>query len=146
MDLLSSSQKSVVNAVLDDLHDTFKRLIYVFRAEKEALVATDSQYNGIYKKTVQQNGKPKYVMSEVYARIRYYDKGQASAPQLESQNGVYIAAGTVRLKLDQDGFDALHGAERVEVDGQSYKIMATPNVAGPFGINHYVIYLQKADA
>lgn len=147
MSFLSVADKDQVNAVFDELHDTFKRAITVYRIGKKALVATDPSFNGIYEKTLGKQGDAKqtYTKVEIYARIKYFSKAELAGPDLQGQTGVYIPSGTVRLKVTTADYESLKGAEKIEIDGQLYKLLAMPVVVGPFGVNHYAIYLTRSD-
>lgn len=147
MSFLTDAEKTAINSVFDELHDTFKRSITVYRIGKSALVATDASFNGMYEKTLGKQGgaKPTYTKTTIYARIKYFSKAELAGPDLQGQTGVYIPSGTVRLKVTAADYESLKGAEKIEIDGQLYKLLAMPVAVGPFGVNHYAIYLTRSD-
>lgn len=147
MSLLTDAEKTQINSIFDELHDTFKRTVTVYRIGKTALVATDSSFNGIYEKTLgkQGNSKPAYTTTTISARIKYFSKAELAGPDLQGQTGIYIPSGTVRLKVTAADYESLKGAEKIEIDGQLYKLLAMPVAIGPFGVNHWAIYLTRSD-
>ena len=46
--LISDSQKNIIKAIIDDIHETFAREINVYEDGRKILISASSQYNGIY--------------------------------------------------------------------------------------------------
>jgi len=144
---LSAAQKAQINAVFDDIHDTFKRNINVYKKGQETLIDLGGGgYNNLYdREKDSKNTPPSYEKYTIDARIKYIGEGKED--ELLDKRGLQVEFpyGGIRLKLDKTAYDLLISSKRVEVDGQMYKVKSEASRTGPFGANYYIIYLQRED-
>ena len=144
---LTDAQKASYQEVFKNMHDTFARDISIYKTKTSVFVATNSTYNALYGRLKNKSRTVKEV--EEYttkARIKYVgNQPEELIGELGAQVNVRFPEGTVRLKLDQTGYDMIKTASRIEIDGELFKIVSDPSKAGPFGVLFYVLYLQRND-
>jgi hypothetical protein len=147
--LISDSQKNTIKAIIDDIHETFARNITVYEEGEKVLIAASSQFNGIYGKTSSgSKSVQKTVVSHtIKARIKYINAREQnlSGGEIESQLGVELVDGSVRITVDADGFEILKEAKRCEFEGRKYTIDSKGNPTGIFGPQYYHFYLSPIE-
>jgi len=139
--LLTSSQKTEIRDVFNDLHDTFKQDIYVF-VEEARSIDTSSSYNPLYGRTKDQAlGVSNKVLTKytISARVHYFKK---SEEHVLDNIGLPSSANVIRLKVDLAGSNLLKKSSFVEVDGNKCQVISNPESVGPFGPLYYKIYLK----
>jgi hypothetical protein len=147
--LISDSQKNTIKAIIDDIHETFARNITVYEEGQKILIAASTEFNGIYGKTA--NGSQsieKTVVSHVIkARIKYINSRESnlSDGNIESQLGIELIDGSVRITVDSEGFAILKEAKRCEFEGRKYTINSKGNPTGIFGPQYYHFYLAPIE-
>jgi hypothetical protein len=145
---LTTQEKSAINAVFDNLHDTFARTITVYKNAQDVTVIS-SDYNHYYKRN--SDGDPPNttttVSSEFSARILYGkpDSSFLADSQIDSQLRLEILSSTVRLKVNQEARDYLVEAKRVEFDNNIFKINADPRPIGMFTPEYYTFFLTPTE-
>tara|TARA_R110001632_G_scaffold35298_3_gene89142 strand:- start:10983 stop:11441 length:459 start_codon:yes stop_codon:yes gene_type:complete len=143
--LISESQKNTIKAIIDDIHETFARNITVYEEGEKVLIAASSKFNGIY--GVSSSGlettKNTTVKHTVNARIKYINANQKNLAGVDSdsQLGILIMDGSVRITVDLAGFSLLKEAKRCEFEGRKYTIDSKGNPTGIFGPQYYHFYL-----
>jgi|TARA_R110000824_G_scaffold182512_3_gene363443 hypothetical protein len=148
--LLTSVQKAALQSAFDDVHDTFARDIYVFKEAKKIVISTDPNYNPIYDKN---SSLSKTVTKEVQrktfqARVMYnVDRAEPylSAPEIDSQLKLKIPDGTVRIKIDQAGYNYVKGSKRIELDGRRFTIESDVRPHGLFEPTYYTFFLMPTE-
>jgi len=147
--LISDSQKNTIKAIIDDIHETFARNITVYEEGEKVLIAASSQFNGIYGKTSGgSTSVQKTVVSHtIKARIKYINAREQnlSGGEIESQLGIELVDGSVRITVDADGFEILKEAKRCEFEGRKYTIDSKGNPTGIFGPQYYHFYLSPIE-
>ena len=147
--LISDSQKNTIKAIIDDIHETFARNITVYEEGEKVLIAASSQFNGIYGKTSSgSKSVQKTVVSHtIKARIKYINAREQnlSGGEIESQLGIELVDGSVRIAVDADGFEILKEAKRCEFEGRKYTIDSKGNPTGIFGPQYYHFYLSPIE-
>lgn len=144
--LLSSAEKAALEAVFDDIHETFARTITVFKEASNVVIITDPNYNPLYKtagQTTSVINTPVY--KQFKARIKYEDdvgKKYWSEQGLNSQIKLEVVVGSVRLKIDQEAYDYVKDARRFDVDGKRYVLNSTFKPHGLFDIQYYTLFLK----
>ena len=70
--LISASERTALNAVIDDVHETFAREITVFKEASQIVIITDPNFNPLYNTAGQTTS---YINTPVYktfkVRIHY---------------------------------------------------------------------------
>lgn len=142
---LSASEKTAINSVLTDLHDTFKKDIFVYTANVPD-VADDSDYNPLYGRSSDQSFSSddyELIKETISARVYYMNDQKEVNDQLGGQMNLTVSQGIVRLKVDKAGIEKIKTAQKVEVDDVLYLPISDPKVIGPFGNQFYMIYLRR---
>jgi hypothetical protein len=147
--LISDSQKTAIKSILDDIHETFARNITVYKDGVKILIASSQEYNGIYGKTYSGESSTSTTSEShtVKARIKYINANEESMSdgQINSQFGIEVIDGSVRITVDASGFNILKEAKRCEFEGGKYKIVTKGNPTGIFGPQYYHFYLQPIE-
>tara|TARA_R100000808_G_scaffold21917_1_gene47468 strand:+ start:2245 stop:2697 length:453 start_codon:yes stop_codon:yes gene_type:complete len=144
---LTDAEKTAYQDVFKNMHKTFARDIYIYKTKQGVFVATNSAYNALYSRLKNSSREIKEVEKySTTARIKYVGtQPEELVNDFGAQVNVRFPEGTVRLKLDQTGYDLIKTAPRIEIDGELFKIVSDPAKAGPFGVLFYVLYLQRND-
>ena len=151
--LLSAAEKEALNAVIDDIHETFAREITIYKEAGTVVIATNPSYNPYYNQNFGQNAG-QIVNNPIYktfkARIYYNDdttKRYFNEAGLKSQIKLELVVGSIRLKINQEAYDFVKDGDsrRYDVDGKRYILNSTFRPHGLFDNQYYTLYL-KPDA
>jgi len=76
--LISQSQKTTIQNIIDDIHETFARNITVFEEGKKVLISASNEFNGIYGRAGdgEKTTTRTVVSHTMKARIKYRRKGK----------------------------------------------------------------------
>ena len=145
---LNSNQKKQFEGVMQNMHDTYARSIFVYKESLKVIISTDSNFNYLYNnvKGVKQTIR-KSQFKNILARISYMDKQTEINldAEVNSQIKVSQAIGEVRIKLDKEGYEYFKEAKRVEIDGRLFFSVTDVKKHGLFGPNFFTYYLRPAD-
>ena len=128
---LSQNQINKINSLTDKLHDTFARTITVYKNAKQTLIASNDNWNALYNRTnTGSTSSVEYtISSETFEARIYYDNMDTSyltddgpGEQAGTQNKVVVADGVVRIVVNEDGYNYINEARRVEFDGSKFII------------------------
>jgi len=149
--LLTTAQKAALQSAFDDIHDTFARDIYIFKEAQNISISTNPNYNPIYDKnsSLSQTFTKQVQKQSFSARIMYNtDRAEPylSAPDIDSQLKLRVPDGTVRIKLDKDGYDYIKEAKRIEFDGRRFTIESDVRPHGLFEPTYYTFFLLPTEA
>tara|TARA_R110000772_G_scaffold115621_15_gene220502 strand:- start:408 stop:866 length:459 start_codon:yes stop_codon:yes gene_type:complete len=147
--LISNLQKNSIIAIIDDLHETFAREITVYEEGEKVLIAASPQFNGIYGRTPSGKSTTKRVVVShvIKARIKYINAKEQSPSdaKINSQLGIILIDGSVKITVDLDGFEILKKTKRCEFEGRKYTINTKGNATGMFGPQYYEFYLAPIE-
>jgi hypothetical protein len=148
--LISDAERDYLESLMDDVHDTFKREIVIFKDAKRVVISTDVNYNFLYNNVsgnFNQTIKQTPQKQTFYARILYGKKQveQEIDGSVDSQTNLSLPVGHVRIKLNQDGYDYIKEAKRVEFDGKIFKIDTADRPHGLFRPRYYTFYLKPTE-
>lgn len=147
-DLISSGEKENIQDAFEDIHDTFKRPVYVYTNNEGTFVGIGFDDNSAFGDDDGRTTRPNLTKSTIYARIKYLDKPYLATIQdqdIGAQLKVEFPEGTIRLKVARADYETLRKATRLEVDGQAYTLRSEPAKRGPFKNNFFTIYLQRSN-
>ena len=145
---LSAAQKAVYETVMQDVHDTFARIIYAYKESQKVIVSTDPNFNFLYNNV---KGVKKIIrktqFQQLSARVLYMDKQKEVMFDAEvgSQIKVQHDIGEVRIKLDAEGYSYFKDAKRVEIDGRLFFTITDVRPHGLFRPKFYTYYLRPTD-
>ena len=142
-DLISSSDKQAYEDVFDDLHDTFGRDIKVFQAKKKIFVSTNSTYNALYSRIKNQKTSEKIVEEfTIKARISYMN-GRQNETASNDITGIDVNKDSVRIKVNQEGYNLISSCKDIEVDGVLYDLISDESKIGMFSPKYYQLFLRR---
>lgn len=145
---LNSNQKSSLESVMQNMHDTFARTIYAYKDSKKVIVSTDVNFNYLYnnvKGVKTQISKTQF--KAISARVLYMDKQNEVSfdSQVDSQVKLHHDIGEVRIKLDAEGYEYFKDAKRVEIDGRLMFKVTDVKRHGLFTPKFFTYYLRPTD-
>lgn len=145
--LVPDDMRNSVRSALEDMHETFSREVTIFKRKTDSFVASSSStYNALYSRLKgEQKTLGKVTQTKVKARIDYIDRQERSNVSINAQVNVPLPDGSVRLKIDKDGYLILKKSSRVEIDNQLYELVSDSAKTGPFEIHYYIMYFKRKD-
>lgn len=148
MNRLSAVIRANAEALLQDVHDTFARDIIVWKKAKEIVISTNPKHNFMFQSSPNNTKVEHIPVSGLFkARVLYGDsqkKNPISSPgrEGEDQIGLTMPQGTVRLKIDNSGYNFVKDATRITLDGSVFEIDSDPRPHGLFEPKFTTIYLK----
>jgi len=148
---ISADQRTYLEGIIDNMHDTFSRDIVVCREATKVIISTDPNYNFLYKNVNGDFTKSTSFTPQsktLKARILYEDKQreQNFDGEVNSQIKVNRPMGQVRIKLNAEGYEYFKGAKRVDLDGMRFYIDSTVRPHGLFSPKYYTYYLRPVES
>tara|TARA_R110002110_G_scaffold344448_3_gene554452 strand:+ start:103 stop:561 length:459 start_codon:yes stop_codon:yes gene_type:complete len=148
--LLTLADKASLQSAFNDLHDTFARDIYIFKEAKKITISTSPTFNPIYG---QSSSLPQTVTNQVQsgtfkARITYdTDRTEPyiSSPEIDSQLKLRVPDGTVRIKIDKNGYEYVKTAKRLDFDGRRFTVESDVRPHGLFEPTYYTFFLLPTE-
>lgn len=142
--LLDSIQKSSIHDVFDNVHDTFKRDIYIYVTEEETFIDTDGNHNPLYGDSEQRRRTKEAEQYTKGARIKYMgEQDRIYGVGVGSQIGISFPNGGIRLKVDEETYNLIKKAKKIRVDDRLCELVSSPSRPGPFNPNYWTIYLKQ---
>jgi len=141
--LISDTEKANLVTIFDDIFDTFKRDIVIFKESKKVLdnIITNENYAG-YGESSNKTNYTYVANSGVYpAHISYQDK--QDAPFVNSIAST-DAKGIARIKVKKDAREFIRNGktEYIQFDDKKFNIITTDSVKKFLGNEYYVYYLE----
>ena len=141
--LIPSSDKSKFDNVFNDIHDTVARDITIYKSENTAFVSTNSTYNALYSRVLNQKGNEKKVEPIVVkARISYFN-GSSKEDDFNGDTGISVPGDSIRIKIDETGYAVLKQSTDIEVDGELFDVVSDASKSGMFSVKYYQIFLKR---
>jgi hypothetical protein len=144
--LLSNAEKSALNSVFDDIHETFARDIIVYKDASQIVIITDPNFNPLYNtggQTTSVINTPVYKTFK--ARIQYNDdikKEYWEEYKANAQIKLQEVVGTVRIKIRVDDYEYIKDGRRFDLDGARYVLNSSNRPHGLFGVRFQTLYLK----
>mgnify|MGYP003651900678 FL=1 len=151
---LSQDQITKVRNLAATLHTTFARTITVYKNAKKTLIASNDSWNSLYRRTnTGSTSSVEYTTeSETFSARIYYDNMDTAyltddgpADQAGTQNKVVVPDGTVKIVVEQAGYDYISEARRVEFDGTKFIIESDGQPRGLTSNQFYTFVLSPVD-
>lgn len=148
MDLLSAAQKAAITAAFDDLHDTFKKTVYLFTKVVPQHTTISDNHNYLFNQTKPVvPSEPSYTKTSITARVKHMDRSEiAKIPGTQAQTNIQLPEGLIRLKVQDDDYAAIRKAAKIDFEGLTYTLFSDAGKIGPFKTNYYTLYFKRADA
>ena len=137
--LISDSEKSTLNSVMEDQADTFSRAVTIIKDPIKTVSTPSSSFNSIYGNAGATTSVTYTEQSStIQARIEYgmqMDEDYFSSSKSPNQLKVTIPEGLVRMKIKAADYDTVSDAKRVEFDNQKFSIYSDFRGHGLFDTN-----------
>ena len=144
--LLSDSEKTALDLVMEDVHETFARTITVFKEASEVVIITDPNFNPLYNTAGQMTS---IVNTAVYkqfkARIYYNNdikKEYWNESSVNTQIKLQTVVGTVRIKIKAEDYEYIKDGRRFDLDGRRFVLNSSFRGHGLFDSQYYTLYLK----
>ena len=140
--LLSSSEKANLANSFDDIFDTFKREIVVYKEPKKVIsTINESQLFGYGPASNLGNYEYVPVSGVFFATIRYQDfQDQSYRTNISSA----VLEGDVRIKVKKEARDFINNGktESIEFDGKKFNLISSDSVKRFLDSEFFVYYLE----
>lgn len=147
--LINDSDKSKLEAVFNDIHDTFARDIKFIKDAKKVILSTDPHYNYLYNNTRGQVSSIQYKIVEATFKARILYIGRQTEDIFDGETNAQIKVdkhvGEVRIKVDPVGYEYLKETKRCEFDGRKFSVISDEIPHGLFEPKFYTFYLKPID-
>jgi|TARA_B100001094_G_C18122729_1_gene767772 hypothetical protein len=145
--LISSSEKTALEAVMDDVHETFAREITVYKDASQVVIITDPNFNPLYDTG---GGTTESIINTPISRtfkvrIQYQDdikKEYWDESNIQAQFKIEEVKGSVRIKFYASDYAWIKDAKRFDVDGKRFVLYSSFKPHGLFNNKFYTIILQ----
>lgn len=147
---LSQNQKNNIKSIIDQIHDTFSREITVFKIGQRVAISSSQNYNALYRQQ-SSNTSTTEVSQTFQARIKYVEMSEellqdsSSNARSAGQDKIILPTGTVKIKVNLEGYEYVREAKRVELDGRRFSIKSDGKPLGMFGPQYYEFILIPMD-
>lgn len=143
--LISEFRQNSIEAVLQNLHDTFSKEITVYKNAQGICVSSSPTYNSIYgDKGPTQSIEYETISKTFMARIYFVKSDQEFFYNGRGLNGsndkLILPQGFVKIIVDKEAFLFIKEARKVEFDGVVYSIRSAGNHANPEGLFNNIFY------
>ena len=141
--IFSDSEKSGIESLLDDVHDTFKKNIFVYVEEITSVDFSDTQFNPIYGRSFNQakTAKDKKLTKHTVEARVFYDSQKDN--EFIEDIGAGSSENVVRIKVNYDAKELIKNASVIEVDDERYSLVSDAEAIGPFNNPYWKIYLKR---
>lgn len=145
--LITSAEKSALNSVMNSVHDTFSRLITVYKDAAQTVTTQSTSFNSIYGNagaTTSITYTPQ--SSQIYAAILYARRFDEDyfADQQDSQLKIKMQEGRIRVKVKASDYSTVKDGKRFEFDGQQFFRDSDFRAHGLFDVQFYTFYVKSS--
>lgn len=142
--LLTSGQKALFKKGLDDLFDTFKQEIVVYKEAKIDLIDINQPRMFGYNERVDLSNLNFLPVTGVYEALINYDKNQKQDKLNEVGN--FIPKGDVSIKVKQNAYDFIENngpTTNISINDTLYKIVSSESFRRFITPDYYTYYLER---
>ena len=145
--LMTSAEKSALNSVMNSVHDTFSRLITVYKDAAQTVTTQSTSFNSIYGNagaTTSITYTPQ--SSQIYAAILYARRFDEDyfADQQDSQLKIKMQEGRIRVKIKASDYSTVKDGKRFEFDSQQFFRDSDFRAHGLFDVQFYTFYVKSS--
>jgi hypothetical protein len=140
--LVSDSEKLLLSSEFNDLHDTFSRLVTVYKTPERVVISTDSNYNFLYndQEAIEVAYVP--VSGQFDCRIEWQDPSKLMGwPEIREE----IRGNLCRVKAKREFVDFISDAEKIEIDGRPVQSMGVSRPHGLFNVDFYTLFFKESE-
>ena len=142
---LTVEQKATFNNVLNNMHDTFAKTIYVY-VEEAQTVSVDVNYNPLYGRVKDQS---KSQLSKVLTKYEYQARVYYPSSQAESivdfgaQTNLLSSQGRVRIKVKAEVVEKIKICSKIEINDMLYVLDSDLKIEDQISQNFYTLFLKR---
>jgi hypothetical protein len=149
---LSEATKTWANDQFNNLHETFKRPITIWKTAEQIIIAQNPENNWMFASAPFNSETVVVQQSGVFGARILYGKKEALTPinsiqfrNTTEQNNLWLQEGEVRIRLDPTGTAFLQGAKKVTFDDTVFEIVTSKRPHGLFTPNFNDFTLRKVN-
>lgn len=145
--LISSDDKTTLNSIMEDQHDTFARPIICYKDAVKTVSTKSTSFNSVYGNagaTTSIVNTPQPIT--VNARVQYekkYPQEYLEDGNINSQLKVNIDEGRVRIKIKSSDFANVKECKRFEFDSRVFYLDSDFRAHGLFDAQYYTFYVNS---
>lgn len=142
---LTAEQKATFNNVLNDMHDTFSKTIYVYVEESQA-APVNVNYNPLYGRVKDQSKSQlsKVLTKYTYQARVYYPSSQAeSIVDFGAQTNLVSSQGRVRIKVKAEVVEKIKICSKIEINDVLYVLDSDLKIEDQISQNFYTLFLKR---
>ena len=141
--LISDSEKKVLSGVFDDVFDTFKRDIVIYKEPIKVLSSVSEAAIFGYGDSSNQTNYTYTSQTGVYSAIIKY--GDEQGENYEPNIGASMSAGDTRIKVKKDCRDFIENGktEKIEFDSKTWNLSSEDSVKRFLDSEFFVYYLKR---
>jgi hypothetical protein len=140
--LVSDAEKVLLGNEFNDLHDTFSRLVTVYKTPNRVVISSDNSYNFLYndQEAIEVTYVP--ISGQFDCRIEWQDPSKLMGwPEIREE----IRGNICRIKAKKDFVDFISDAEKIEIDERPVQSMGTSKPHGLFNIDFYTLFFKESE-
>jgi hypothetical protein len=140
--LVSDAEKLLLGNEFNDLHDTFSRLVTVYKTPDRVVISSDNSYNFLYndQEAIEVTYVP--ISGQFDCRIEWQDPSKLMGwPEIREE----IRGNLCRIKAKKDFVDFISDAEKIEIDERPVQSMGTSKPHGLFNIDFYTLFFKESE-
>ena len=141
--LLSDTEKAALQAALTDVHDTFKRDIFVYIKAQKVASFSDNPFYGNGNPTSSLESQEEFTKYTHQARVMYENDQNQELFDGSAQANLPSSEGQVRIKVDSAAHERIKNASKIEIDSTFFVVDSDAKVVGPFDAQYYMYYLKR---
>ena len=139
--LITSEEKAILTGTFQDVFDTFKREIIIYKEPKETISDISESLIFGYEDSNSTNYTYTPVSGSFYGTVRYNDLQEED---FQPTMNMDISKGVVRIKVQKEAKDFIEEGktDRIEVDDKTFDIISDVAVKRFLDSEFFVYYLQ----
>ena len=150
--LISDAQKNQAAEMMDNLAQTYQKLITVITEVANATIIDDGSYNSMSDRK-DSNITYSANVQEIYARIKFLDKPEDYAELIFAGGGggqvggtaipLSMKFGVIRLKIDKQYESLVAGSSKIIVNGEDCQFIMNYVPQSLFDTNYSLCYVNR---
>lgn len=142
---LTAEQKAAFSNVLNNMHDTFAKTIYVY-VEETQVAPVNANYNPLYGRLKDQsNSQLSKILTkyEYQARVYYPSSQTESIVDFGAQTNLTASQGRVRIKVKAEVVEKIKICSKIEINDTLYVLDSDLKIEDQISQNFYTLFLKR---
>jgi hypothetical protein len=140
--LVSNAEKLSWANEFNNIHDTFARLVTVWKTPERVIISSNLNYNFLYNEQESLDVKYIPVSGQFYCRIQWQDPSKTMGwPEIREE----VRNNICRIKAKKDFVDFISDAEKIEIDERPVQAMGSNRPHGLFNIDFYTLFFKESE-